>query len=246
MDIDKLLADEETVGSKETVSGKTAGETAEVAAGIGGDASGKELATMEQKETKPKKRKGKPRGGNSPVIGNNGLMLEPGDNTKYLSLNMELFNMPDIDLHSVEEVQQRLNDYFTLYAKYDTKPTVAGMAMALNGMNRRTLIAIVNDYATGGAGYKTALPPEVALSIKKAYFLMENLWENYMQNGKVNPVAGIFLGKNNYGYQDKTEYVLTPNAGQETEYSTDEIRERYIAADQQKRLSEGQEEEPSD
>jgi hypothetical protein len=32
-----------------------------------------------------------------------------------------------------------------------------------------------------------------------------------MQNGKINPVSGIFLGKNNFGYQDKQEYVLTPN-----------------------------------
>jgi hypothetical protein len=24
-------------------------------------------------------------------------------------------------------------------------------------------------------------------------------------------VSGIFLGKNNFGYQDKQEYVLTPN-----------------------------------
>ena len=58
-----------------------------------------------------------------------------------------------------------------------------------------------------------------------------------MQSGKVNPVAGIFLGKNNYGYQDKTEYVLTPNQQNDNDYSADEIRERYIASDQQKRLS---------
>jgi hypothetical protein len=55
---------------------------------------------------------------------------------------------------------------------------------------------------------------------------MENLWENYMQNGKINPVAGIFLGKNNFGYQDKTEYVVTPNQRQESDYSEAEIRER--------------------
>lgn len=250
MDIDKLLS-EETVGSKktifkETVSGETAGEPAEVAAGTGGDASEKALAPVEQKETKPKKRKGKPRGGNSPVIGNNGLMVEPGDNARFMTVNMALFNMEDIDLNNVEEVRQRLNDYFALYTAHDMKPTVAGMALALNGMSRRTLWAIVNDAPTGGAGYTTALPPEVARSIKKAYKLMENLWETYMNSGKVNPVAGIFLGKNNYGYQDKTEYVLTPNAGQETEYSAEEIRERYIAADQTKRLSEGQDEEQND
>ena len=74
-------------------------------------------------------------------------------------------------------------------------------------------------------------------TIKKAYFLLENLWESYMNSGKVNPVAGIFLGKNNYGYQDKTEYVLTPNQQNDNDYSADEIRERYIASDQQKRLS---------
>ena len=32
-----------------------------------------------------------------------------------------------------------------------------------------------------------------------------------MQNGKINPVSGIFLGKNNFGYQDKQDLVITPN-----------------------------------
>ena len=139
--------------------------------------------------------------------------------------------------NNVEEVQQRLNDYFALYAQVDMKPTVAGMAMCLNGMSRQTLRAIAKGLPTGGAGYTTALPPEVATSIKKAYDLMENLWESYMNSGKINPVSGIFLGKNNFGYQDKTEYVLTPNTNTDNDYSADEIRERYIAADQQKRLT---------
>lgn len=225
MDIDKLLADssEETVATKETVSGE---ETAI------SPRTGKPI----QKKYAPKTKK-KPRGGNSPVIGDNGLNLDAGDNTKFMEVQMVLFNMPNIDLDNVEEVQQRLNDYFALYTSRDMKPTVAGMALCLNGMNRRTLWAIVNNAPTGGAGYKTALPPEVAHAIKKAYFLLENLWESYMNSGKVNPVAGIFLGKNNYGYQDKTEYVLTPNQQNDNDYSADEIRERYIANDQQKRLS---------
>ena len=182
--------------------------------------------THQNEEVQVVKKKGKPRGGNSPVIGMNGYDLEPGDNTKFLSLNIELFNMPSIDLHDEEAVAKRLEEYFALYAKYDTKPTVAGMAMAL-GMNRRTLIAIVNDYATGGSGYKTALPQEVALHIKKAHYLLENLWENYATNGKINPVTAIFLGKNNFGYQDKTEYVVTPNVHQDN-YDPDSIRQRYL------------------
>ena len=32
-----------------------------------------------------------------------------------------------------------------------------------------------------------------------------------MQNGAVNPVSGIFLGKNHYGYKDQSEtVVVTP------------------------------------
>lgn len=174
---------------------------------------------------KPKKPKGKPRGGNSPVIGNNGLLTQPGDNSKYLQINVELLNMPDIDLHDAEQVRQRISDYYELYARYDTKPTVAGMAIAL-GMNRRTLTAIVRDYPTGGNGYMSALPKDVAQVIKKSYNLLENLWENYMQNGKVNPVCGIFLGKNNYGYRDQTETVIKPEMPQE-EISVEEIKERY-------------------
>ena len=170
--------------------------------------------------------KKKPRGGNSPVIGDNGLMVNPGDNTMYLHQSLELMNLPTIDLHDVVAVQERINEFFNIMAKYDTKPTVAGMAMAL-GMDRRTLWAIRNDQPTGGAGYKTALPPEVANLIKKSYLLMENLWENYMQNGKINPVSGIFLGKNNFGYQDKTEYVVTPNVQQDN-YDPDSIRQRYL------------------
>lgn len=227
MDLDKLLADDTEV--EEATS--EAVETVETPAA---DVE-KAVPAETKKQTKPKK-KGKPRGGNSPVIGDNGMMLQEGDNAKFLSVQMALFQMENIDMENVEEVQKRLSEYFALYASQDMKPTVAGMAIALNGMSRRTLWAIVNDAPTGSSGYKTALPSEVARTIKKAYFLLENLWESYMNSGKVNPVAGIFLGKNNYGYQDKTEYVLTPNTNQDENYSADDIRERYIAAEQ-KRLS---------
>lgn len=183
----------------------------------------------------------KPRGGSkSPVIGNNGLILEKGDNTKYLSLNMALLEMPSIDLNDPVAVQQRLMDYFELYAEADMKPTVAGMAIALNGHNRRWLYAVTHDAPTGGGGSFAKIAKDSALVIKKAYFLLENLWENYMQNGKVNPVAGIFLGKNNYGYQDKTEYVVSPNTQNEEEYDVNDIKKRYattIETTERKQLS---------
>ena len=169
--------------------------------------------------------KKKPRGGNN-FLTDAALKVDDGDNTKYLMVNIELMNMPNIDVMDVGQVEQRINDYFKLYAQNDMKPTVAGLAMALN-MDRRRLWEIKTGALVGGQA-KQHLPSGVLDAIKKAYFLMENLWETYMNSGKINPVSGIFLGKNNFGYQDKTEYVLTPNQKTESDYDAEDIRKRYL------------------
>jgi hypothetical protein len=170
----------------------------------------------------------KPRGGkNSPVIGDNGLMVEQGDNAKYLALGMRLFSLPPIDLKDPEQVTNRLMEFFQMHVEADMKPTVSGMGMAL-GLDRRRLWEI----KTGNYGTQKSLselPTLTKDSIKKAYEYMEILWENYMQNGKINPVSGIFLGKNNFGYQDKTEYVLTPNTQNDADYSAEDIKARYLS-----------------
>lgn len=166
---------------------------------------------------------------NSPMIGENGYLLEEGDNNKFTSMGLWLMNLPKIDVHDPEAVQQRLNDYFGYMASQDAKPTVAGMAMAL-GMDRRRLWEIkTGNYHTSKS--LEDLPNEVTDLIKKAYSLMEYLWENYMVNGKINPVTGIFLGKNNFGYQDKQEMVLTPNTQNESDFSEDDLRKRYMIED---------------
>jgi hypothetical protein len=165
--------------------------------------------------------KKKPRGKN---IGETlAPVTEPGDNTKYLKLGRELFNLPTIDLKDPVQVTNRLNEFFVIHEEYDMKPTVAGMGMAL-GLDRRRLWEI----KTGVQDRNQDLPTLTRDSIKKAYEYMEILWENYMQNGKINPVSGIFLGKNNFGYQDKTEYVVTPNVNNDSDYNADDIKKRYL------------------
>ena len=173
-------------------------------------------------EVKPKK---KPRGGNN-FLTDAALNVEPGDNTKYVMLGAKLFNLPSIDLHDPEQVNNRLNEFFTIHAEADMKPTVSGMGMAL-GLDRRRLWEIKTGNYHKSKGL-WELPTSTTDSIKKAYEYMELLWENYMQNGKINPVSGIFLGKNNFGYQDKQEMVLTPNNSNDSDYNAEEIKKRYI------------------
>ena len=63
--------------------------------------------------------------------------------------------------------------------------------------------------------------------MERAYALLEELWEDYMLNGKINPVSGIFLGRNHWGYQDKIDLVVTPNNGQLDPADTAAIAQKY-------------------
>nr|DAQ32538.1 MAG TPA: Terminase small subunit [Caudoviricetes sp.] len=154
------------------------------------------------------------------------LDLKPGDNNRFAQKNLELFRLPKVDLMNNEAVLSRIDEYFAIMAKYDSKPTVTGLAMAL-GIDRRRLWEIKTQNFGNVTGKYTQLPEEVVETIRKTYDYLEIMWEDYMLNGKINPVSGIFLGKNNFGYQDKTEYVLTPNS-QKEEFDAESIRKRYL------------------
>ena len=147
--------------------------------------------------------------------------IEPGDNRKYISLALESMNMPKLDFDDVPSVQERINWYFRRCMEYDMKPGVVGLANAL-GVDRKTLWS-----------WKTEIRREsnVALvdTIKKAYVMLEEMWENYMLNGKISPPNGIFLGKNNFDYRDEQQIVITPNNPLETG-NPSEVRNKYIQA----------------
>ena len=171
------------------------------------------------------KQKRKPAGMAAALAGD--LGQEPGDNTRIVQTNMKFFDMPKVDLHDPEAVRARLGEYFRIYGEADLKPTVAGMAMAL-GVDRRRLWEIKTGTAVGGTTMSD-LPRETLDLVKKAYEILETTMENYANAGKINPVMAIFMMKNHFGYQDKTEYVLTPNQKQDSDYDADDIRKRYLS-----------------
>lgn len=136
------------------------------------------------------------------------VALPEGDNNKFTTFALEIMKLGELNLYEPAEVQQRVIDYFQLCADYDMKPGVAALGSAL-GLDRRRLWEINNDIPT--AAYKH-IPTGTRDVIKNAYKSLETLWEGYMNSGKINPVTGIFLAKNNFGYVDKQEHVLTPNS----------------------------------
>ena len=183
-----------------------------------------DLVETGEELVKPEKKKMKPRGNSKDMADGKWLQTEPGDNTKIVLTNMKFFSMPPIDLQKPEQVQQRLIEYFQIYGDADLKPTVAGMGMAL-GLDRRRLWEI----KTGNHTTSTPkLPRETEDLIKKAYEILETTMEAYANAGKINPVMAIFMMKNHFGYQDKTEWVVTPNNNQPSDYDADDIRKRYL------------------
>ena len=163
----------------------------------------------------------------NPAMTGDALDISSSDTVKYIMQSLRIANLPNIDLQDPVAVQNRINDYFTIVAENEMKPTVAGLGLALNGMDRRRLWEIRTGQYGNTRGETATLPKSVTDVIKKAYKIMEELWENYMQNGKINPVSGIFLGKNNFGYQDKQDVVITPNTNPESDFSADDIKRRY-------------------
>ena len=154
------------------------------------------------------------------------LGQEPGDNTRIVQTNMQFFDMPKVDLRNPDAVHERLVEYFKIYGEADLKPTVAGMAMAL-GVDRRRLWEIKTGTSVGGHT-PLQLPAETLDLVKKAYDILETSMENYANAGKINPVMAIFMMKNHFGYQDKTEWVVTPNTNNASDYDADDIRKRYL------------------
>lgn len=144
-------------------------------------------------------------------------LTEPGDNTKFLNHAMTIMSWPLIDITEPEEVRTRIADYFQLCVANDVKPSVKGLENALR-VHRSTIW----EWKQGNyrAGTHQAI-------ICEAYDLMEALWQDYMQNGKINPVSGIFLGKNLFSYADKQEVVLTPNQHQITQEDVAAIEAKY-------------------
>lgn len=143
--------------------------------------------------------------------------VKPGDNTRYLRYALESLNLPPIDIADPKQVEQRIYEYFQYCLKNDRKPNIKGMGNWL-GVSRDT----VNSWKRGE--WRTETHTDL---IKKVYDIFEELWLDYMQNGKVNPASGIFLGKNLFGYKDVQDVVITPNQPLGDVTDAKELADRY-------------------
>lgn len=141
------------------------------------------------------------RKGNNPKADFMQENVKKGDNARYLRMARAAVALPPIDIADPEQVSNRIGMYFDFCEQNDRKPSMLGIANWI-GVDRTTL----TSWKRGE--YRTTTHSPL---IEKAVMVLEELWTDYMQNGLVNPVSGIFLGKVMFGYKDVQDYVITPN-----------------------------------
>lgn len=144
--------------------------------------------------------------------------VEPGDNRKYIGHSLRLAGLPSVTMSDTEAVRNRIEEYFQICREDDMKPSVSGLALALD-IDRRYLWEIREG--------KKGKNPDVADMLKKAMKVLELQMIDYMQNGQINPVSAIFLTKNHFGYADKQEVIVTPNQPLGDTKDEKQLAERY-------------------
>ena len=128
---------------------------------------------------------------------------EPGEMSKMIADAMNISSFGPIDVNDPQAVEQRITLFLQYCMENDMKPSVESMALAFN-TNRTQLWRWAN-------GVECNITEASRNAIKKGYSIMNQLLTQTMMDGKINPVSAIFLMKNNMGYKDQTDVVVTPN-----------------------------------
>lgn len=144
---------------------------------------------------------------------------EPGEISRMLSQAVTISNWPEIDSNDAQQVIHRIRQYHQYCIDNDIKPDMSGMALAI-GVSRKTLWAWEN-------GHESDKPQAVRNAIKKGREINENILVTMMQNGRINPIPALFLLKNNHGYKDQQDIIITPNSPLDGK-SEEELATKYI------------------
>lgn len=129
---------------------------------------------------------------------------------------MEIGTLPPIDTNDASEVKERLLWYFQSCVRNGTYACIAGAACAL-GVSRQSLAA----WHRGDV----RKPAEVKAMIDGVYAMINMQYEELMQEGEINPLAAIFLMRNNHNYTNNDD--TRPISEGEGEKSPEEILRKY-------------------
>ena len=137
----------------------------------------------------------------SPIVKDHNPDLQQGYNTRRIEFMQKILPTEPLDNNDVEEMERRFARYLALCAEWDMKIGNQA-AYAAIGINKD----LVYEWTV-----RRQTNPRRTDFIKKVQQFCAMYREGLMEDGKVNPVTGIFWQKNYDGMKDQQEVVLTPN-----------------------------------
>ena len=111
--------------------------------------------------------------------------------------------------HTIEVACEK---YLDICEEDGVKPSASGLAFAL-----KTTRDMLLQWVRG------EISIECADTIRRYFAMLEVFDETALKDNKTNAVAGIFMGKQNYGYKDIVEHKIVDDR----EISNEEIENRY-------------------
>lgn len=167
------------------------------------------------KDKVPRKRTGQARG----ITKDNNPELEAGYNTRRIQFMMAIMPKEPLDYNDVDEMERRFENYLRLCSEWDMK---VGNQAAYAAIGIDKGMAWEWSMRNTGNTRRTDF-------IKKVQKICAMYREGLMEDGKVNPVTGIFWQKNYDGLRDQQEVVLTPNTSPLGEQKdAEQLKQKYI------------------
>ena len=133
-----------------------------------------------------------------------------------------------VDLGDPMAVAQRIQDWLTLCDKDNVRPLVSDLALAVE-MSRTVLHRTIQGENETCNGYK--INPKTRDILAQSYAFLEAQIELNLTEEKASPVKWIFYLKNNFGWADQRETVITRKDESEKSVSAKDIIAKYTNTD---------------
>ena len=138
-----------------------------------------------------------------------------------------------VDFSDIEDVRQRIVDYFKACAIAGVYPSVQGLAVHGFGISRQALNQWRNKSRSGKYKFSrsgdTEQRREAERLIDCACDMMADILTNQSLHNNANPVQSLFQLKNNHAFSDKVEIQQVYEEDDEYEHLTQEELERKYA-----------------
>lgn len=143
--------------------------------------------------------------------------ITPEFNSRLIKAALTTINWKSIDLHDINAVKGRIDEYFNMCDSLQLRPSNLGFYAAL-GLSRQDIDNII----TGKS--KSKVNPACIDMIQKARVAISSYREQLAMAGKVSPPIAIFWAKNFDGMQDITTVQVAADTSGPVTITADEAR----------------------